>query len=302
MLVVVSVSFVFVGCTDDNDKQQEDKAPYIVRAHFSSTQASVWDPTLNSGAGGIRLTGQVFDLLSITYSRPIFYDKDETGDKKIVLWQNDGTVPTLILNGNFLGDGKQSRRVNLDGTETWNYSVHNIPIIEAGDSVSINHLLKIHDGKGNFVREDNRKAALEFFDNECVNTALRSQRSIRQPNNLNSIYGVLTENNIVSDFARILVITSETTTNVNIAIIDNSCNVVFETSGRNIDTFSWNLTTLTSKCEYGFTDDGELFWNGIPCEFVSDGVYLIIAEAIDDSERISWYSTKIIVNRVSMQQ
>jgi hypothetical protein len=101
--------------------------------------------------------------------------------------------------------------------------------------------------------------------------------SIRNRQNTDSRYGILLENAIVSDMAKISVITLELST-VNLAILDNLGNVVFETNGRSDEDFVWNLTNNAGR-------------------FVGNGTYLVLVEAISVSGRRFTYSARLGVNR-----
>ena len=106
--------------------------------------------------------------------------------------------------------------------------------------------------------------------------------SIRGRQEAISPYRILLENAVVSDFARISVITPEQAT-VNLAIFDNLGNVVFSTvetrHALSCNTeFTWNLTNQSGR-------------------FVANGTYLIIVEAVGISGRRFTYSARIGVSR-----
>ena len=112
--------------------------------------------------------------------------------------------------------------------------------------------------------------------------------SIRNPDNRNiqtSRHGILLENAIVSDFAKISVITPEQAT-INLAIFDNLGNVVFTADGVGATALGrpqqtpiiWNLTNQSGR-------------------FVANGTYLILVEATGISGRRFIYSARIGVNR-----
>jgi len=85
--------------------------------------------------------------------------------------------------------------------------------------------------------------------------------TIRRRQSSDNRFGIILENVVSSDFARFEVKTPNASL-VNIHIMDNLGNTVFETNGRNNDVFVWNLTNNAGR-------------------FVGSGTYLIIAEAID---------------------
>ena len=101
--------------------------------------------------------------------------------------------------------------------------------------------------------------------------------SIRSQENSDTRFGILLENAVVSDFARISVITPEPA-QINIRVFDAVGNPVWTASGRNTDAFAWNLVNNAGR-------------------FVASGTYLIIVEATGLSQRIYLYQTKIGVRR-----
>jgi hypothetical protein len=104
--------------------------------------------------------------------------------------------------------------------------------------------------------------------------------SIRRPQNRDSRYGIILENAIVSDYAKISVITPEPST-ITLRIMDALGNVVFtETAvGANHHLpIIWNLQNQSGR-------------------FVANGTYLIIVEATGISGRRYTYSARIGVNR-----
>ncbi|MCL2845061.1 MAG: hypothetical protein FWE23_06385 [Chitinivibrionia bacterium] len=118
-----------------------------------------------------------------------------------------------------------------------------------------------------------------FFPIATV-TVNPSQNSIFRRINTDTRFGILLENAIVSDFARISVITPEPAT-INLRIMDALGNVVFtETAvGANHHLpIIWNLQNQSGR-------------------FVANGTYLIIAEATGISGRRFTYSARIGVSR-----
>jgi hypothetical protein len=115
-------------------------------------------------------------------------------------------------------------------------------------------------------------------------TAIIPVRVIADPN-LTSIrdrekdskHGIILENAIVSDIAKISIKTPESA-QINLVIYDNLGNVVFETNGRNTDAFTWNLTNTAGR-------------------FVANGTYLALVEARGVSGRVYTYSSRIGVSR-----
>jgi len=120
--------------------------------------------------------------------------------------------------------------------------------------------------------------ATEFF----IRTEEFRPSFIRQNTSRDNRYGIILENAVVSDFARISVITPEQAT-VNLAIFDNLGNVVFSTvetrhALSNNTEFTWNLTNQSDR-------------------FVANGTYMIIVEAVGISGRRYLYSARVGVNR-----
>ena len=113
--------------------------------------------------------------------------------------------------------------------------------------------------------------------------------SIRTSTPLSARYGIVLENAVVSDFARISVITPEPA-QINLRIIDNLGNVVFTESAAvrtggfekpapaSDNTIVWNLTNQSGR-------------------YVANGAYLIVVEATTVSGRRITYSTRIGINR-----
>jgi hypothetical protein len=115
--------------------------------------------------------------------------------------------------------------------------------------------------------------------------------SIRRLQQFDDRHGILLENTIVSDVARISVRTPEPTT-VNLAIFDNLGNVVFTASddlgGQN--GVSCNQTPpLRNAIIWDLTNDAG--------RFVANGMYLIIVEAKGISGRVYKYQSLIGVKR-----
>jgi flagellar hook assembly protein FlgD len=92
----------------------------------------------------------------------------------------------------------------------------------------------------------------------------------------NNKYGVLLERSVVSQSAKISVKTPEQA-QINLVIYDNAGNVVYKTSGRNTDTFVWDLTNGAGRN-------------------VANGTYLIVAEARGAKGTYA-YSAKVGVKR-----
>ena len=92
----------------------------------------------------------------------------------------------------------------------------------------------------------------------------------------NKKHGILLEKAVVSHPVKISVKTPEQA-QVNIVIYDNTGNVVYKTSGKNTDTFVWNLTNAAGRN-------------------VANGSYLIITEAIGNKGTYA-YSAKVGVKK-----
>ena len=110
--------------------------------------------------------------------------------------------------------------------------------------------------------------------------------SIRNREIPDNRFGILLENAIVSDVARISVITPESAT-VNMVILDNLGNVVFSADG------------VRAGLKPAPTSDGAIIWNlqNFNGRYVANGTYLILVEAIGISGRRFTYSARIGVNR-----
>jgi len=110
--------------------------------------------------------------------------------------------------------------------------------------------------------------------------------SIRDKQNSDTRYGIILENAVVSDFARISVITPEAAT-ANIRIFDNLGNVVFSTND------------VRAGLKPAPTADGAIVWNltNQSGRFVANGAYLIVVEATTISGRRYLYSTRIGVSK-----
>jgi hypothetical protein len=106
-------------------------------------------------------------------------------------------------------------------------------------------------------------------------------------------FGILLENAIVSDVARISVITPEPAT-VNMVILDNLGNVVFSADGVEARTYGQvYMINLPQQ------NNNPIVWNltNNNGRYVANGTYLILVEAIGISGRRFTYSAKIGVNR-----
>ena len=128
---------------------------------------------------------------------------------------------------------------------------------------------------------------------------------IRTSTSLSDRYGILLENAVVSDMARISVITPEPAT-VNLAILDNLGNVVFSADGVGAycirPAIPNERTTINNVGDLGVCNtplQNAIVWNLINNNgrFVANGAYLIIAETIGISGRRYLYSARIGVNR-----
>ncbi|MCL2844153.1 MAG: hypothetical protein FWE23_01685 [Chitinivibrionia bacterium] len=154
------------------------------------------------------------------------------------------------------------------------------------------YLLRI-ETEGMFA-ENYQIGATEFF----IRTEEFLPNFIRQNTSRDSRYGILLENTIVSDFARISVITPEQAT-VNLAIFDNLGNVVFSADGvgagfaRPENRTNGDLGGQTPPLQ------NAIVWNltNQSGRFVGNGTYLIIVEATGISGRRFTYSARLGVSR-----
>ncbi|MCL2845783.1 MAG: hypothetical protein FWE23_10120 [Chitinivibrionia bacterium] len=90
-------------------------------------------------------------------------------------------------------------------------------------------------------------------------------------------FGIILENVVVSDIARISVITPELS-QINLKNFDALGNVIIDKNGRNTDIFVWDLRNNAGR-------------------FVASGTYLLIVEATGISGRIHRYQARIGVRR-----
>ena len=93
----------------------------------------------------------------------------------------------------------------------------------------------------------------------------------------NSKYGIVLEKAVVKDLAKISVKTEEFA-KVSVRITDNLGNAIFETSGRNTETFTWDLRNKAGR-------------------FVANGTYLVVVEATGVSGKVWGYQTKVGVKK-----
>ena len=120
--------------------------------------------------------------------------------------------------------------------------------------------------------------------------------SIRPQQNTDTRYGIILENAVVSDFARISVVTPEPAT-MNLAIFDNLGNVVFAVGAD--PRVCPNINADQNGQTQGSAPTTTVVWdltnnNG---RFVTNGTYLIIVEAKGISGKKYTYSTRIGVRR-----
>ncbi|MCL2845092.1 MAG: S8 family serine peptidase [Chitinivibrionia bacterium] len=223
----------------------------------------------------------------------------------LMLWLDDSNIDFSEVTGvkiSYTAD-RPLRFVLSDETSTgypdWTPVGHIL-----GDGTHNNVILSLEQVRHNRSSAVNTKA-LTFFHNEpgqTVNLTVRELiliggkleeggggTSIRDRAPVSNRYGIILENAIVSDFARISVITPEPA-QINLRIIDNLGNVVFtettavRTGGfvkpapNNDNTIVWNLTNRTGR-------------------FVANGTYLIVVEATGISGRRFTYSARVGINR-----
>ncbi|MCL1945671.1 MAG: hypothetical protein FWF51_00760 [Chitinivibrionia bacterium] len=100
---------------------------------------------------------------------------------------------------------------------------------------------------------------------------------IRDNKKLDKKYAILLENTVVSQVAEISIKTPEQA-RVNIVVYDNLGNVMFQTTGKSSDKFTWDLKNKAGR-------------------YVANGGYLIVAEAKGLSGKTWWYSGKVGVKR-----
>jgi hypothetical protein len=144
------------------------------------------------------------------------------------------------------------------------------------------------DGQGGIFYNGN------FWPVEGV--IIEGETFIRPRQSTDNRHGILLENAIVSDFAKISVITPEQAT-INLRIIDAVGNVVFETVGagfarpahRTVDDLGGQTPPLQNAVVWNLTNANR--------RYVANGTYLIIAEATTISGRRFTYSARIGINR-----
>ncbi|MCL2844832.1 MAG: InlB B-repeat-containing protein [Chitinivibrionia bacterium] len=203
-------------------------------------------------------------------------------------------ISTLLGFNNFATDPDgQTDDISVFGTERPTVRIIDIPEpeIEASsrfgrsDDLVRYRLYLLRIETEGMLAENYQIGATEFF----IRTDEFRPSFIRQNALRDSRYGIILENAVVSDFARISVITPERAT-VNLVILDNLGNVVFsETSayGR------------VSNPPLQNADDNAIIWDltNPSGRFVANGTYLIIAEATGISGRRYLYSARIGVSR-----
>jgi flagellar hook assembly protein FlgD len=148
-------------------------------------------------------------------------------------------------------------------------------LIEYGDylvSVNVSDIIAqnyaLNDGQITVKVSDSH---VTFIASEsCATPLAKSPKSAQK-------HGILLEKSVVSQVAKIEVKTPEPT-QITLAIYDNLGNVMFETSGRSFDSFTWNLTNKAGRK-------------------VANGTYLIVAEAKGTSGKTYRYSVKLGVKR-----
>ena len=124
-----------------------------------------------------------------------------------------------------------------------------------------------------------------------VTVTVSDPSSIRHRQANNARYGIVLEKAIVSDMARISVITPEPAT-VNLRIMDNLGNVVFTADGV-------GATALGRHGGNGCPQQTQITWNltNQSGRYVANGTYLVVVEATGISGKTFQYSTRIGVNR-----
>ncbi|MCL2845972.1 MAG: hypothetical protein FWE23_11100, partial [Chitinivibrionia bacterium] len=144
------------------------------------------------------------------------------------------------------------------------------------------------------LAENYQIGATEFF----IRTEEFLPNFIRPNTSRDNRYGIILENAVVSDFARISVITPEQAT-VNLAIFDNLGNVVF--SADNVGAGFARPENRTNGDLGGQTPplQNAIVWNltNQSGRFVANGTYLIIVEATTVSGRRFVYSARIGVSK-----
>ena len=129
--------------------------------------------------------------------------------------------------------------------------------------------------------------------------------SIRNRQSTDGRFGILLENAVVSDFARISVLTPEPAT-VNLMILDNLGNVVFSATGVGAycirPAMPDERTTMNNVGDLGVCNtplQNAIVWNltNPAGRFVANGAYLIIAEVTTITGKRYLYQAKIGVKR-----
>ena len=113
-------------------------------------------------------------------------------------------------------------------------------------------------------------AILAIEDRPDRPTSITSKRKDKK-------HGIILENAVVSDVAKIEVKTPEKS-QFNLIVFDNLGNVAFETSGKSSDTFTWDLKNKASR-------------------FVGNGTYLVVVEARGVSGRSYTYLNRLGIRR-----
>ncbi|MCL2845263.1 MAG: hypothetical protein FWE23_07420 [Chitinivibrionia bacterium] len=217
------------------------------------------------------LTGTEKD--TIVVDTPLFADSNALKD---IIW-------TLVDLDNFVGDDDESV---FTGTPTITFEeieeTNPSPSLRSSDDLVRYRLYLLRIETEGMLAENYQIGATEFF----IRTDEFLPSFIRQNTSRDNRYGIILENAVVSDFARISVITPEQAT-VNVAIFDNLGNVVF------------SADDVRAGFKSAPTADGAIVWNlqNFNGRFVANGTYLIIAEATTISGRRYLYSARIGINR-----
>ena len=200
------------------------------------------------------------------------------------------------------GQSNTTIRLHLVGTadtENWTYGNYVVELEGAFDTtvtisqfrrawgadgrpLNLSEVTNISIGNGGNAGNHN------FTINSLILNGVSGSTSIRNNQPRDNRHGILLERPIVSDFARISVITPEPAT-INLRIMDNLGNVVFtETSvGAGLKPAPTNAA------------DNAIIWNltNPSGRYVANGTYLIIVEATGISGRKFTYSSRVGVNR-----
>jgi hypothetical protein len=206
--------------------------------------------------------GNVLKDFGTSYSINAYLHLTSNGDYRLYAIRYDAsTSPSKYYTDVYSLPGKKEVMPNSHEHDISNWVVTKMPTKDEDGEV-----------KGSCTASDcdyTRTVTIKKLGEDNVS----SSNNIRSENK----YGIVLENAVVSDVAKIEIKTPEDAL-LNIIISDNLGNIMFETSGKSTETFSWNLKNKAGR-------------------FVGKGSYLIIADAKGVSGKTFVYSAKLGVKK-----